>query len=261
MHRIERFSGVDALARLGLGCAVAACFFHVAGAWAQSTDAKTNPGIYSCVDDKGRKLTADRPIPECASKEQRILNGDGSLRTTRPPTLTAEERAEQEARDRRLAEERMVAAEILRRDRNLLARYRDEAVHNKARASALDTVKLAMKSSELRLKELAAERKPLQEEAEFYNRKPMPAKLRTALDANDAANDAQRSAVTNQEAELVRVNRLYDVELDRLRKLWAGARPGSLGPLPTANHARPAVLTAAPVVSAPVQPLATAASR
>ena len=205
-------------------CVISACLLSPLNVVAQAAEGKTSAGIYSCVDDKGRRLTSDRPINECNGKEQRVLNSDGSLRSVRPPTLTPEERAEQDARDRRVAEERMVAAEILRRDRNLMSRYRDEAAHSKARSSALDNVKLAMKASESRLKELAAERKPLQEEAEFYRGKSLPGKLRTALDANDAATDAQRSSVANQEAELVRVNRLYDVEIERLRQLWAGAR-------------------------------------
>ena len=232
----------------GSACLMAACLLSPLNAAAQTAEGKTSAGIYTCVDDKGRRLTSDRPIIECNGKEQRVLNSDGSLRSVRPPTLTPEERAEQDARDRRAAEERMVAAEILRRDRNLMSRYRDEAAHNKARASALDNVKLAMKASESRLKELAAERKPLQEEAEFYRGKSMPGKLRTALDANDAATDAQRSSVANQEAELVRVNRLYDVEIERLRQLWAGARPGSLGPLATAQSVR---RTAAPMPATP----------
>jgi hypothetical protein len=33
----------------------------------------------------------------------------------------------------------------------------------------------------------------------------------------------------------VRINRLFDVELDRLRRLWAGERPGTLGALAAAN--------------------------
>jgi hypothetical protein len=33
------------------------------------------------------------------------------------------------------------------------------------------------------------------------------------------------------QAEMVRINRFYDHELDRLRRLWAGAQPGTLGPL------------------------------
>jgi len=76
--------------------------------------------------------------------------------------------------------------------------------------------------------ELAAERKPLLEEAEFYKNKPLPAKLRQQLDANDAAAEAQRTAIQNQQAELERINRLYDAELARLKRLWAGAAPGAL---------------------------------
>jgi hypothetical protein len=63
----------------------------------------------------------------------------------------------------------------------------------------------------------------------------MPLKLKQALDATDAGIEAQKLAMANQEAELVRVNRLYDAELDRLRRLWAGAQPGTLGPLAAAE--------------------------
>jgi hypothetical protein len=87
---------------------------------------------------------------------------------------------------------------------------------------------MAMRTSEQRVKELGAERKPLLEEAEFYKHKPMPAKLKQQMDANDAAAEAQRTAIQNQQAELERVNKLYDAELTRLRKLWAGAAPGTL---------------------------------
>ena len=55
-------------------------------------------GIYTCIDERGHRITADRPIAACAAKEQQLLNRDGSLRAIIPPTLTAEERAEQEAR-------------------------------------------------------------------------------------------------------------------------------------------------------------------
>jgi len=202
------------------------------GAAAQTQPAKPAVGIYTCVDDKGRKLTSDRPIAECAAKEQQLLNRDGSLRATVPPTLTADERAEKEARERAAAEARAAAADAVRRDRNLMARYPTEVSHNRAREAALDTVRLAAKATEIRLRELAAERKPLLDEAEFYVGKPLPPRLKAAIDANDASAEAQRSAAQGQETELARVNKLYDAELDRLRRLWSGAQPGSLGPLP-----------------------------
>lgn len=196
-----------------------------------STPAPGTSGIYTCVDDQGRRITADRPIPACTAKEQRVLNRDGSLKAVYPPILTVEERTEKEARERKLAEARAAHADAVRRDRNLLSRYPSEAPHRKARAAALDTVRAAMKTTEARLRDLAAERKPLMAEAEFYVGKPLPPKLRGQIDANDAATAAQRGSAFNQEAELERITRLYDAELARLKLLWAGAAPGSLGPI------------------------------
>ncbi len=188
--------------------------------------------IYSCVDDQGRRLTSDRPIAACSAKEQQIHNRDGSVRGIHPPTLTAEERAAVEARERKASSERMAQAEAVRRDKNLLARYRDEPAHRRAREAAVDTVHLAIKATEDRLRTLEAERKPLESETEFYKGKRLPPKLKAQLDANEAAVEAQREVAGAQQAELDRVNRIYDTELARLRRLWAGAAPGSMGPLP-----------------------------
>jgi hypothetical protein len=159
------------------------------------------------------------------------LNRDGSVQRVVPPTLTADERAEHEAAERRAEVARAAQADAVRRDRNLVARFPNEAAHRKSREAALDTVRLAMKTTELRVRELAAERKPLLDEAEFYKGRPMPGRLKQQFDANDAGVDAQRQAAATQEAELVRINKLYDLELERLRLLWAGARPGSLPPV------------------------------
>lgn len=215
--------------------AVAAASAPLAGAWAATPGSTPSAaGIYTCTDDKGRKLTSDRPIAECTHKEQRVLNRDGSLKTVKPPTLTLEERAEQEARDRKAAEARAAQADAVRRDRLLIARFPDQATHDKARVAALDTVKLAIRASSLRLEALGLDRKPLLDEAEFYAGKALPAPLKQQLDANDASFAAQRSAMQTQEAELVRINKLYDAELNHLKRLWAGAAPGSLGPITAA---------------------------
>jgi hypothetical protein len=200
--------------------------------WAQADTGKSASGIFTCMDDRGRRLTSDRPIAECTGKEQRVLNRDGSQRSVLPPTLTAEERAAREGRELDAAQARAEQADAVRRDRNLVARFPTEAAHTKSREGALDTVRVATKATELRLRDLAAERKPLTDEAEFYAGKPLPAKLKTAMDANDAALEAQRSAVANQQSELARINSIYDAELDRLRKLWGGVAAGSLGLLP-----------------------------
>ena len=44
--------------------------------------------IYTCVDSKGRRLTHDRPIPDCIDREQRELNSNGTVKRAIGPTLT-----------------------------------------------------------------------------------------------------------------------------------------------------------------------------
>lgn len=197
-------------------------------------------GIYTCTTADGRKLTSDRPIAECTSREQRVLNPDGSLRATLPPFLSPEERAAKEAAERRAAAERIARQDAIRRDRALMQRYPNEAAHQRARMAALDDAHKAMRISERRIKDLGAERKPLLDEAEFYKGRALPAKLKQALDANDAAIEAQQVLVENQKAEIVRINARFDAELARLKKLWSGATPGSMPPLDELPAAAPA---------------------
>jgi hypothetical protein len=200
--------------------------------------------IYTCTDAKGNKLTSDRPIAECANRDQRLLNPDGSVRKIVPPEPTADERAAAEAAQRQTAAARAAQQEAVRRDRNLMARYPDEASHRRAREAALDDVRKSVRASEERVKTLAAERKPLQAEVEFYAGKPLPAKIKEALDANDAAVAAQRTLAQDQQSEMVRINARFDIELERLQRLWSGAPPGSMGAL--ANVPAPASQASAP---------------
>jgi len=213
----------------------------------QAQDGTPAKGIYTCTTADGRKLTSDRPISECTAREQRMLNPDGSQRSTLPPFLSPEERAAKEAADRRAAAERLAQQDAVRRDRILMQRYPNEATHQRARNAALDDANKAMKASEHRIRDLSNERKPLLDEAEFYKGKPLPGKLKQALDANDASIEAQQQLIENQKAELVRVNARYDAELARLKKLWGGAAPGSLPPL--GEPPRATAPAAAPVTS------------
>lgn len=184
--------------------------------------------VFTCVNAAGRTLTSDRLIGECMDREQRVLAKDGTLLRIVPPSLTMEERAEKDARERRLAAEKEAKAEAVRRDRLMLQRYPSEAEHLRARDAALDVARAAQRETERRLAELARDRKPLAEEVEFYKGKPLPAKLRQQMDANDGAAAAQRDAQASQKAEMERIAKRYDAELAHLKRLWAGMAPGTL---------------------------------
>jgi hypothetical protein len=209
------------MAVLGLVAATALAQAPTSG---QSSGTKM---IYSCMDERGRRLTADRPIAECIAREQRVLNADGSLREIRPPTLTLQERADQEARERHAAQARAAKAEAEQRDRNLLIRYPDEATHQRARESALATVLKAQAQSQQRLVNLDRERASLLAEVAAQPGKLAPPRVKTLLDANEAARSAQLDASTTQTAEIQRIQRWFDAELQLLRRLWAGAPTAS----------------------------------
>jgi uncharacterized phage-associated protein len=188
--------------------------------WAQN--GPVIPGVYTCIDAKGRKLTSDRPIPECTDREQKVLNPSGTVKTKVGPTLTAQEKAEQEQRDRRDAEEKGRTAEEKRRDRALLMRYPTKAVHDQEREEALSQVTVVIKAASTRLDELIRQRKLLDDEMEFYKKDPTkaPAYLRRQVEESAQSQAVQKRFITEQESEIRRINARFDDELSRLRLLW-----------------------------------------
>jgi len=202
---------------------------------AAAAEEKAPRSSFSCTVN-GKKLVSDRLIPECNNAEQRELNSDGSLKRIVKPPPTPDEREEMERIE--LDNKAKIAAlnDAVRRDRNLMQRYPDEAAHTKAREKALDEFRISEKNSSARIALLLGEKKKLDEERKFYEnervKKPLPMALRQKIDANDAGLEAQRSVAQNAKTELDRINRNHDAELLRLKKLWGGARAGSLGPLP-----------------------------
>ncbi|MGI9133459.1 MAG: DUF4124 domain-containing protein [Rhodoferax sp.] len=188
--------------------------------WAQTPPVAS--GIYTCVDAKGRKLTADRPIPDCIDREQRVLNPSGTVKATVGPTLTAQEKAALEQKIRREAEERNRAADEKRRDRALLARYPNKSVHDQERSEALSQIQVVIQAAKNRLDELAKQRLGIDEEMEFYKKDPekAPAYLRRQLEENVQSQAVQRRFIGEQDSETRRVNQRFDDELARLRQLW-----------------------------------------
>ncbi|MEX8494065.1 DUF4124 domain-containing protein [Sphaerotilus sp.] len=192
--------------------------------------------IYTCVNAKGQRITSDRPIAECIDRAQELRNTDGSVKQVVPPSMTAEERAAYEDRLRQEMAADAVKRDAVRRDRNLLSRYPDEPRHQRARTAALEPFNTALQATERRLAELEQEHKHLQQEAEFYKGRELPRELKIKFGQNQAALQAQQDAAQSHLAEIQRINASYDQELVRLKRLWAGAAPGSVS-LPASSSA------------------------
>jgi hypothetical protein len=179
-------------------------------------------GIYTCVDAQGRKLTSDRPIPECNDREQKLLNPSGTVKQKIGPTLTAAERNAQEAKEKQELEERNRLSEEHRRDKALLSRYPNRAAHDKERNEALAQISAVSNAASTRMAELAAQRKKLDDEMEFYKKNPnkAPEYLRRQLEENAQSAAVQKRFIADQDEEVRRVNGRFDDELVRLRQLW-----------------------------------------
>jgi hypothetical protein len=176
------------------------------------------PWIYFCTAH-GKPVTSDRPITGCDG-EQRILNPDGSSVRVVLAATGEPERAGPEAGDQQdLVDDTLQVQEALR-DKNLLARYPTEARYNEVRGEALDSLRRSIREGEVRTAQLSADRKDLLNATEYYNPKALPPKLKVAMDSSDAALVAQKLLLQDRQAELLRVTKIYDDELVRLKKLW-----------------------------------------
>jgi Peptidase family M3 len=218
MLHIPRSWGPNALHRPLKACARAlACVALLACSAAHAQ------GIYTCVLPNGRKITADRPVPECAEREQKELNASGTLRRVVKPVMTAQEQAVADNKAREENEERLRQAEEKRKDRAMLSRYPNVAIHDIERNAAVGSVDDVIKAAAKRITELGAQRKLIDQELEFYKKDPskVPASLKRQIDEYDTSVATQKQFIGTQELEKKRIHQRFDVELVRLKQLWA----------------------------------------
>jgi hypothetical protein len=192
-------------------------------------------GIYTCVDAKGRKLTSDRPIPDCADREQSVLNPSGTVKAKVGPALTAPELAAQQAQARQEQEAKALQVEDRRRDRALVLRYPNRQVHDQERAEAIKLIGAVKAAAITRAIELMRQRQLVNDEMEFYKKDPSkaPAALRRQAEDITQSLAVQGRFLAAQDAEITRVNARFDEELVRLKQLWAlqaGIAPAPVAP-------------------------------
>lgn len=183
------------------------------------------PSIYVCVDPKGRRLTADRPISECMATGQRELRASGELKRIVPPVLTASERAQEAARLEQEAGLQIHLKEDRRRDRALVLRYPDPAAHAKARAEWLAQQDGLLAAMRMRESELSRQGQGIAAKLELYRQKHglAPAGLRQLEQENVRQRALQSAQLAAQLRERARIEQRFDEELARLRQLWAPA--------------------------------------
>ncbi len=182
-------------------------------------------GIYTCIDSKGRKITADRQIAECSDRVQHEVSPGGVVKRVLGPTLTDHELAAEEEKSKLQNATRLRELEEKRRNRALLLRYPSMAAHDKERALALTQIDALSEMAQARAKELVTQRAGINTDLEFYQKDPSkaPAALVRRRDENDGNMAEQKRYIAEQTLEKQRVNARFDSELVKLKQLWAAA--------------------------------------
>lgn len=221
MPRTSRFPVL--LARAGTSAGIVGVMaLQSTGALAQAARPEVKPGIYSCVDATGRRITSDRPITQCLDREQKELGSSGTVKRIVPPSYTADERARIEAGKRKEAEALAKIADERRRDKALYMRYPSKVVHDRERAEALSQIDEVISAVSKRAETLVQQRREIDIELEFYQNDPKqaPEWLRRKLEDNDNEQKTQQRFLLAQTEEKARISARFDEELARLRRLW-----------------------------------------
>jgi hypothetical protein len=178
-------------------------------------------GLFVCLDANGKRITSDRPPPECATREIRELNPDGSLKRIIGPPLTAEQRAARAAEEQRKKEEAERAAEQRRNDRALLETYSSVEQIERARGRALAGRRLEVERAQRRKTELVEQSKKLDKEAEFYAKRELPDKLKRAYAELEGKQQTEDRIIADAQADMKRIDESYTADAKRYRELVA----------------------------------------
>lgn len=174
---------------------------------------------FCCTGDGARQVCSDVLPRECYGRAYREINAQGVVVRHVEAPLTAEQRAQREAEANKAREEAARRQEQDRRNRALLATYSSEQDIDVARDRAIADIQKAIKASQDKLAELAEQRQMLDNEAEFFKKKTMPAPLRTQIRDNDAEMKAQQEAVEAKQKEIDTVRTRYGEDKLRYREL------------------------------------------
>jgi len=179
----------------------------------------------TCCEVDGKRVCGSPPPPQCLDKAKKVFGKGGAAKEVDAP-LTAEQLAAREAEEARLAEEKKQRIEQERRDRALVSSYSSEQELDKAEKRAIDEIGKNAKQAESRLEAALKNQKKLEQEKEFYAKKPLPAQLLAKIKANEAEIAAQQEALQKKDGDIAAVTARFAADKARYLQLKDGKQAG-----------------------------------
>jgi len=192
-------------------------FFCCASVSAVTAQQPYPPGsVYMCHTSGERVISSDRPIPECANKEQRVFGPNGLVIGIIPPA--AEARAREQQMEQQKEEERRRAA-IESRKEHLLSLYPDAAAHDAKRQAELEPLYNKLKSTNQQIEYLMKQLAEIDEAASSPDTVSLThTKERESQIEGDIK--VQQNLASILRKQIAAVNKKYDEEKEILTPYW-----------------------------------------
>lgn len=185
---------------------------------------------FCCNDDGGRRLCGDILPAQCAKRVHQEYNSLGVMIRQHDAPLTAEQRAQQRAELIRKKEAERLAAEEDRRNRALLASYPSVADIDAKRERNIEEAGKGLHELQLRVTAAQQRKEELAREAEFFQKRPMPADLKTGIRDNTAELAGLQADVATKKKEIAEIQARFDEEKKRYLSLSKGAAAPKTAP-------------------------------
>jgi hypothetical protein len=182
--------------------------------------------LYCCTDASGMYVCGDILPQACYGRAYRELGANGrTLREFAAP-LSAEQRAEQRARqaaeEERRKQEAIVQKEQQLKDEALLATYSNLNDLEALRKRALGDANQVIGNAEARIAEIRAQRKKYEDEAEFYQKKTVPPEIEKGLADTEFEIKAQESIIEAKKKDLTDIEAKFEEDRKRFLDLRRG---------------------------------------
>ncbi len=177
------------------------------------------PSIFCCHDDSGKQVCGDVLPSACYARAYRELSDSGRTARTIDAPLTAEQRAQRAAEEKRRSEQERVLNEQRRKDQALLNTYGSEKDIEIMRSRAERDIAAAIRAAQERIVEIRRQRRRFEDEAEFYKNRQLPADVAKGLRDADQEIRAQESVIESKKKDLESIRLKYDEDLRRYVEL------------------------------------------
>jgi hypothetical protein len=186
--------------------------------------------FYCCQNPaNGRRACGDTLPDVCRGGSFKVIDKAGNLMREVGPPMSAEQKTAKAAEAQLKKEQEEQARELRRKDQALLDTYSGLKDIDLAQEKAENDVKLSIGNADTQIQTIRVRRKKLEDEAEFYKKKTLPAEIAKGLQAADHEIKLQEELRDLKNNDFVSIKAKYDADRKRYIEL-TGRRPAAAVP-------------------------------